>query len=96
METAPKLVAIDAIGLFEGELASLCDVTVAITAPDALRITRLMAREGISESYAASRIAAQKPQSWFSEQCDHTLENSDKIDAFATKCVDFLRNLDII
>ena len=38
----PSLVAIDAIGLFEGDLAALCDVTVAVTAPVADRIRRLM------------------------------------------------------
>ena len=33
LEEKPKLAAIDAIGLFEGKLAELCDVTVAVTAP---------------------------------------------------------------
>ena len=92
----PQLAAIDAIGLFEGGLAQLCDVTVAVTAPQEARLARLMAREGISAEYAASRIAAQKPQSWFAQQCDHTLENSDKIDAFATKCLAFFASLAII
>ena len=92
----PYLVAIDAIGLFEGGLAELCDVTVAVTAPEEDRIARLVAREGISEEYAAARIAAQKPQSWFVQQCDHTLENSDNIDAFATKCLAFFTSLAII
>ena len=93
---AHGLVAIDAIGLFEGGLADLCDATVAVTAPEEARIARLMAREGISEAYAASRIAAQKPQDWFARHCDHTLENSDKIDAFATKCLAFFASLAII
>ena len=31
--SAPDLAAIDAIGLFEGGLAELCHVTVAVTAP---------------------------------------------------------------
>ena len=92
----PGLVAIDAIGLFEGGLAQLCDVTVAVTAPEEDRIARLMAREGISEEYAAARIAAQKPQSWFVKQCDYALENSDNIDAFATKCLAFFTSLAII
>ena len=96
LEYAPRVAAIDAIALFEGGLASLCDVTVAVTAPEEARIARLMAREGISEAYAAARIAAQKPQSWFAGQCDHTLENSDKIDAFATKGLAFFTSLAII
>ena len=96
LETAPKLAAIDAIGLFEGGLAELCDVTVAVTAPADARIARLMARDGISEEYARKRIAAQKSDSWFREKCDVTLENDGELGAFATKCVAFLRSLGII
>ena len=40
----PKLAAIDAIALFEGGLAELCDVTVAVTAPEEARIQRLTVR----------------------------------------------------
>ena len=38
LEAKPRLAAIDAIGLFEGGLAELCDVTVAVTAPKEMRI----------------------------------------------------------
>ena len=96
LESGPKLAAIDAIGLFEGHLAELCDVTVAVTAPTEDRVQRLMGRDGISESYARSRIAAQHDELWFRERCDYVLENNSNLDAFATKCVAFLRNLDII
>ncbi len=68
-------VGLDAINLIGSDMAQLCDATVAIVAPDALRIPRIMARDNISEEYARSRIAAQKPCAYFSEHCDHTLEN---------------------
>ena len=96
LETAPALVAIDAIGLFEGDLAVLCDVTVAVTAPEEERVRRLMLRDGISEEYARSRIAAQHNDAWFATRCDYILENSGTFDAFATKCVDFLRKIGIM
>ena len=96
LESQPKLAAIDAIGLFEGNLAELCDVTVAVTAPTEDRVKRLMNRDGISEAYARSRIVAQHDDRWFREKCTCVLENNSNFDAFATKCVDFLRNLDII
>ena len=44
----PSLAAIDAIGLIEGGLAELCDLTVAVTAPREDRVRRLMARDSIS------------------------------------------------
>ena len=96
LENQPKLAAIDAIGLFEGGLVPLCDVTVAITAPEEARIQRLMERDGIAEDYARARIAAQHPNEWYQSKCDFTLENDVKIDAFATKCVAFLRQLGIM
>ena len=96
LEAKPALAAIDAIGLFEGGLAALCDATVAITAPEELRVQRLMLRDNISENYARSRIRAQHSESWFREQCDYVLVNDEKIDAFATKCLAFLRCLGIM
>ncbi len=92
----PDLVAIDAIGLFEGGLAELCDVTVAVTAPEKDRIARLMAREGISEEYARSRIAAQKSNDYFSGLCSHTLENTTTLEGFRAKCLAFFMDLAII
>ena len=96
LETAPKLAAIDAIGLFEGGLAELCDVTVAITAPEEARVQRLMVRDNISENYARSRIRAQHREDWFRERCDHVLSNDGSLDAFATICLAFLDTIGIM
>ena len=70
-------VGIDAIALLESPLAAYCDCTVAVTAPEELRVKRIMAREGISEEYARLRVEAQKPSAWFQEHCDYTLENTE-------------------
>ena len=96
LQNAPKLAAIDAIALFEGGLAELCDVTVAVTAPIEDRAKRLMARDGITEEYARNRIAAQHDNAWFRENCQYCLENDGNIDAFATKCLAFLDTICII
>lgn len=96
LEEASHLAAIDAIGLFEGGLAELCHVTVAVTAPEEDRVRRLVARDGITEEYARKRIDAQHTEAWFREHCDVILENTGTIDAFATKCLDFLNSLDIM
>ena len=90
LEAQPKLAAIDAIALFEGGLAELCDVTVAIVAPVETRVKRLMARDSIPEDYARSRIAAQPSENWFREKCDETLENNRDLDSFRSKCLAFL------
>ena len=90
------LVAIDAIGLFESGLVSLCDTTVAVTAPEEARLSRLMARDGIDEAYAKARIAAQKDNAYFSTLCRHTLENDGSAADFQQKCLAFLRGLGIM
>ena len=92
----PSLAAIDAIGLFEGGLAELCDVTVAVTAPEEVRVRRLMLRDNISEDYARSRIAAQHKEDWFRQRCHCTLENNGTEIQFREKCLAFLKNRDII
>ena len=96
LEDAPVLAAIDAIGLFEGNLAPLCDVTVAVTAPEEARVKRLMLRDGISEDYARSRIRAQHREDWFRERCDYVLSNNGTLDAFATNCLAFLDTIGIM
>ena len=96
LEEKPKLAAIDAIALFEGGLAELCDVTVAVTAPSEIRVLRLMKRDNISEEYARSRIAAQHPDIWFRERCDCILENNGTETQFLQKCLAFLKNPDIM
>ena len=96
LESCPTLAAIDAIALFEGSLAPLCNVTVAVTAPAEDRVRRLMIRDGISEEYARKRIAAQHDPRWFRERCDWVLDNDSTLEAFQEKCLAFLRQLGII
>ena len=96
LENAPGHAAIDAIGLFEGGLAELCDTTVAVLAPTEDRVRRLMARDGISEDYARSRIAAQHDDGWFRARCRHILVNDKDLNAFATVCLAFLDDVGIM
>ena len=61
------LAAIDAIALVESGLDRLCSATVAVR--------RIMAREGIPEDYAWSRVRAQKPETYFRSHCGYVLVN---------------------
>ena len=87
--------AIDAIALVESSLGRYCDCTVAVTAPEELRIKRIMNREGISEEYARMRVQAQKSSTWFSEHCDYTLESTeeDTIERFSQKALVLFRRI---
>lgn len=96
LENHNGLAAIDAIALFEGGLAELCDVTVAVTAPTEMRVIRLMERDHISESYARARIAAQHDEAWFRQRCDFILENNSDRETFSELCIAFLKKMNII
>ena len=67
--------AIDAIRLIENGLADLCDATLAVTAPAEVRVSRIMAREGIPEEYARARVAAQQSDAFYRDACGYTLVN---------------------
>ena len=96
LEAKPALAAIDAIALFESGLGDLCDVTVAITAPEEVRIQRLMSREGITAEYAKMRIAAQPSDDFYREKADHILVNDGDLPAFEANCLAFFNELGII
>ena len=85
LENPPSLAAIDAVALFEGGLAELCDHTVAVTAPREARIARLMARDHITEAYAIARLDAQKSNEDFSAMAEFTLENNGAEEDFYQK-----------
>ncbi|MGX8693223.1 MAG: L-threonylcarbamoyladenylate synthase [Clostridia bacterium] len=81
-----RAAAIDAVALIESGLGEMCDLVIGVTAPREERIRRVMAREGISEIYAAARVDAQKSDKWYAEHCDQILENSGTLAAFEAKC----------
>lgn len=72
-----RAVAVDGITIIESRMAGAfaCDCCVAVTAPEELRLKRIMARDGVEESYARARIAAQKSDAFYREHCDLVLIN---------------------
>lgn len=80
------LAAIDAIALIEGTSGKLCSVKFGVLAPTEDRVKRLTKREGISEEYARKRISAQKPDSFYEENCDYILRNDADMESFNKQC----------
>ena len=93
-ENCPVL-AIDAIALMESGLAQKCDTVVAVLAPKALRLRRIMARDNIDESYARRRIEAQKPDEFYVAHADHILKNEpeDTPETFADRATALFQTL---
>jgi dephospho-CoA kinase len=90
-----KLAAIDAIALLESGLSDRCNMTIGVTAPDEVRIKRIMAREGISEEYAQKRLKAQKTNGYFEEHCDYTIHNSGTKEEFLQSCRSLFERLNL-
>ena len=88
-------VAVDAIALVESGMAGDCDSVVAVVAPAEVRVRRIMARDGISEDYARSRVLAQQPEEFYRQHSDLVLENdgSETPEAFGARALTALRPL---
>ncbi len=82
-----KYAAVDAINLIGTPLQNILCATVGITAPEELRVRRIMARDGIPEEYAMLRIRAQKPVSYFEENCNACVCNDGSMEEFRQKCL---------
>lgn len=67
---------IDAPLLFESSFDNECDFTVAVLAPSALRMERLLARDRIERKALEARMAAGKPDSYYLSNCDYTVYNN--------------------
>ena len=96
LDANPTHAAIDAVALFESGMDRLCDVTVAVTAPEDVRLRRLMERDCISAEYAQKRMDAQPSAEWFRGKCTYTLENNGTQGDFEAKCLAFLLDLGIM
>ena len=75
----------DAPVLFEGQMETLCDKTCAVLAARNTRIARIVARDAITEEYAALRIDAQKDDAFHRERCDYVVQNDADLDTLYTQ-----------
>ncbi len=73
---------IDAIELISSGISEVCSFTVGVTASEETRVSRIMARDNISREYAQMRVKAQKPMSYFEENCDYTIQNDSSKEDF--------------
>lgn len=67
---------VDAPQLFESGFDRHCDYTVGVIADDNVRIRRITSRDRISLDTANKRIASQKSNNFFIENCDFTVYNN--------------------
>lgn len=88
-----KYAAVDAINLLDTKLTEYLVASVGITAPEDVRVARLMARDGITAEYALMRIRAQRPESYFNENCTHVIRNDESREAYRRKCDELFKSI---
>jgi dephospho-CoA kinase len=89
-----KLAAVDAIALIESGRAKACDIVVGVTAPEEIRVRRIMERDGVTEEYARMRVGAQKPEAFYTENCDYVLiSDCGTVTEFEEKCRAFFNGI---
>jgi len=86
--------AIDAIALIESGIDGKCNIVIGVTAPADLRKQRIVARDGVTDEQAQMRINAQKPESFFKENCGFILENIyETPEEFEKVCIKYFTGL---
>jgi dephospho-CoA kinase len=66
---------------------------ILVTAPEDLRITRTVARDGATAASVKSRIAAQKPESELAAMADIVVENTGDMDSLRRKAEEIVATL---
>ena len=65
----------DAAALFESPSRGRCDKIIVVTAPEDVRLQRILQRDGLSEAQARDRMRMQKDDAWYFSQADDVIRN---------------------
>ena len=94
-ETQEKLIIIDAPLLFEANLQSFCDVTIAvITRNLEIQITRIMERDAITKEQAMNRLKAQHSNEFYISKCNYSIVNEGNIQEVEKQIETIFRKLE--
>ncbi len=88
-----KLVLFDAPLLYESGGETLCDSVIAVVAPDAVRLQRILLRDRISEEEARLRMNAQPDASFYTSRADYVIDGSQPPERVAQQMRELLKRL---
>ncbi len=87
-------ICLDVPLLFESGFDKLCDLTVAVLAHRAIRIDRIMTRDGLDHAAALSRISAQQNDDFYLSRADIIVYNNTDISALSEGCRKIIARLE--
>lgn len=76
-----NLIVLDAPLLLECDLDKLCSACICILSDKALRASRIMERDNLTETDAKNRIDSQKSDDFYKNRCRYAVENNGSIEA---------------
>ena len=86
---------LDAPQLFEAGAEAECSIVVAVLAERALRIRRIIQRDGLDEASAVRRIDAQKSDLFFRQHADYVIENNGGTESLQIAVDQILREMGV-
>ena len=84
---------VDAPLLFEAGFEAFCDLTVAVVAPREMRISRIMARDGIDLAAAERRVASQTADETLAGKVNFVLRNDGDEAGFRRRAEQLLQKI---
>ncbi len=75
-----KYAVIDAPLLFEAGLDKVCDSVISLVATQELQVKRIFQRDGLDEKTATARLSSQKPASFYIDNSDIVIMNTENTD----------------
>ncbi len=70
-----RLIVLDAPTLFESGVDSMCDRVVSVTAPEPVRLSRILQRDKVTKEQALLRMSAQHSEEFYRSHSQHIIEN---------------------
>lgn len=87
-----KLLVLDAPLLLEGHYERYCDAVAVVILPLSEQVSRLRARDGLSEKEARARIFSQSSNEWRIKRADLVLNRAEPDEKVKQKLVKWLRD----
>lgn len=86
-------ILIDAPTLFESGCDKLCNCIVSVVAPRELRLSRIVARDGITVQQAEHRISSQLSEDYFRNHSNYVIENNTSKDELILKTLKVIETI---
>ncbi|MBR5873043.1 MAG: dephospho-CoA kinase [Oscillospiraceae bacterium] len=94
--TGAENIVIDGATIIESGCGKMCDMLVSVVASEKIRTRRIIRRDEISREDAERRVAAQKPEEFYTENSDIVIENEGSLENLEYRVASVLKNFGLL